>query len=97
MGWNIWGGEVERRTAFILAQTETYSIDGLVHFQQSGCPLALGSAGIIADRVEDELGVPSLLLDGRMLYEEFYNEEEVHEKLEEFIELCLDRKEMALV
>jgi hypothetical protein len=32
-----------------------------------------------------------------MLDEEFYNEEEVHEKLEEFIDLCIDRKEMALV
>ncbi len=81
----------------MLDQVETFKIDGIVHFQQSGCPLALGSAQVIADRAEDELGIPSLLLEGRMLDEEFYNEEEVHEKLEEFIDLCIDRKEMALV
>ncbi len=97
MGWNTWGGDTERRTQFVLDQVECFKIDGIVHFQQSGCPLALGSAQVIADRAEDELGIPSLLLEGRMLDEEFYNEEEVHEKLEEFIDLCLDRKEMALV
>ena len=90
----VWSGRVERRILTTIEMCKRYSLDGIVHFQQSGCPMGQSTAQIMDERVQAELNIPSLLLDGRMLDQEWYDETQIFSQLEEFIEQCVAYKEM---
>jgi hypothetical protein len=90
----VWSGRVERRILTTIEMCKRYSLDGIVHFQQSGCPMGQSTAQIMDERVQTELSIPSLLLDGRMLDQEWYDETQMFSQLEEFIEQCVAYKEM---
>ncbi len=94
MARGVWSGRVERRILTTIAVCRRYHLDGIVHFQQSGCPMGQSTAQIMSERIEAELSIPSLLLDGRMLDQEWYNETQVFSQLEEFIDVCVAYKEM---
>ena len=87
-----WSGPAERRVAEILWRCREYHIDGIVSFLMPGCVTCNCSAQIIADRAESELGIPTLMLQGRCQDSAQYSQAQSEAALEEFISLCLDRK-----
>jgi len=49
-------------------------------------------ARIVVERADKELGIPTLLLEGRQLDPFYKSQEESEEELNAFIDLCLSRK-----
>jgi len=83
----VWAGDTKRRVQDILKNAREFRIDGLVHFQQAGCTPNLGNAQIVARRVREELGIPSVFIDGCCLDSAKFNQEEFERKMLEFLEL----------
>ncbi|MFC1962169.1 hypothetical protein ACFLWN_03910 [Chloroflexota bacterium] len=67
-------------------------IDALVHYQLMGCDVNIGSAKVLAEMAEKELGVTSLMIDGYEWDQRRWNREDFEEKLTNFIDTCLIRK-----
>lgn len=68
-------------------------LDGIVHFNQVGCTACTPLAKIVADRAEEELGIPTLLIEGRHLNTEGFDQADFNRRLEEFVDICLDNKD----
>lgn len=71
---------------------EFYKIDAIVYFMQVGCTTVLGTARILAERMEQDMGIPTLLLEGRNILSEGFNREEFLAKLGDFIDMSLELK-----
>ena len=67
--------------------------DGLVHFMQWGCTPTLGIGRMLKERLEQDEGMPVLLLEGRQLQGGAMDIKRYEEKLEQFIVECLARKQ----
>ncbi len=67
-------------------------LDGIVYFLQWGCPTSNNLGKVVADTAEKELGIPTLLIEGRMLETSLFDEKDFYSKLADFIDLCLERK-----
>jgi hypothetical protein len=68
------------------------SCDAIVYFQLVGC-LHIGSlATLVADTVERELGLPTLVLRGRLHDPATLSPEEFESRLTEFVDMVLARK-----
>ena len=46
----------------------------------------------MADSSEKELGIPTLLVEGRMLVEETFDQRQFEEMLEDFVDICIKHK-----
>jgi (R)-2-hydroxyisocaproyl-CoA dehydratase alpha subunit len=68
-------------------------MDGIIYFLQTGCPASNNLGKVVADTAEKELGIPTLLIEGRMLESSGFDEKAFYTKMEEFIEICQARKE----
>jgi len=49
----------------------------------------------LADAAEKRLGLPTLQLEGRAIFQEGFSQQQTEEMLGEFIDMCLERKQMA--
>lgn len=67
-------------------------VDGIVYYVQIGCTASAGLGRLVAERSEAELGIPTLLLEGRQLDAQFKKQEECEAELEAFVDLCFDWK-----
>ncbi|MDY7034963.1 MAG: 2-hydroxyacyl-CoA dehydratase family protein [Thermodesulfobacteriota bacterium] len=76
----------------VVQESKHFKVDGVVHFMQSGCATTIPSAKIVADRLEKEVGIPTLMIDGRSLDSSSYDQTEFQRKLEDFINLCALKK-----
>ncbi len=68
-------------------------IDGIVNFTQVGCTAILGIERLLSDAAERELGIPTLQLEGRMLDAREYDQTRFEDALEDFVDMCLSKKE----
>lgn len=68
-------------------------LDGIIYFLQTGCPTANNLGTIVADVAEKELGIPTLLIEGRMLESSGFDEKDFYTKLEEFLEITQFKKD----
>jgi benzoyl-CoA reductase/2-hydroxyglutaryl-CoA dehydratase subunit BcrC/BadD/HgdB len=59
-----WNGSSERRVSTLVENAREYSVHGAVHFNQWGCRVSAGHSQLFAERLEKELGIPTLILDG---------------------------------
>lgn len=88
----VWG-----RTGDYWVQAHTDSCrdlnaDGIIYFHQWGCSVTNNLGKVVADTVEHELGIPTLLIEGRMLDESVFDEKDFFGRLEDFADLCLEIK-----
>ena len=67
-------------------------VDAMVYYVQIGCTASAGLGRVTAERAEKELGIPTLLLEGRQLDAQFKSQAECEAELEAFVDLCLARK-----
>jgi len=88
---NCWAGPAERWVQDVEVHCKEFGIDALIYFMNGGCPANLNSAKILADRVKSDLGLPTLLLEGRMLDEGTFDSASATREIENFITMCLNR------
>ena len=69
------------------------AIEGLVHFFQPGCLTCNNLARVLGDRVEREMGIKNLYIEGWAQDLEKHNETEFEAKLEDWLKVCLAEKE----
>lgn len=79
----------------ILFLCRDLKLDGVVYFLQWGCTVTNSLGKVVADAVEKKLGIPTLLIEGRMLDSEYFTGKEFFEKLDDFVRICLARKGLA--
>ena len=68
------------------------NINAIVNFVQVGCNPTYSLAGMIIEKVKQDLEIPVLNLEGRQLYSELCDSRQLIEKLDEFIDMCLESK-----
>jgi hypothetical protein len=88
-----WAGPGERRVQEVLQRCAELNIEGLVHFKQPGCVTCNAMAYWLGDKVEKELGIPSLYIQGWCQDLEKHDEAEFEARLGEWLSLCLERKQ----
>ena len=71
-------------------------IDGIVNFEQWGCVAAVLTRKVLQDRVEKELGIPNLFIEGRNLDNSTFNMRDFQERMEHFVQICIERKSQRL-
>jgi len=89
---NTWAGLGSRWVDSTLNMAKDLKCDGIVYFLQLGCSASGGVARIVVERAEKELGIPTLLLEGRQLDPSYKSQKECEAELDAFINLCLNRK-----
>ena len=91
--YNSWGSLGSAWVDDIINCCRDLNIDGIVQWMQVGCPTTMGLGKVVSDRAENELGILTLNLEGRMIEADAYNPDVDEAKLGEFVELCLTAKE----
>ncbi len=88
---SIWLGLGPRWVDEVVSQAKDLKCDFVINFIQSGCLQHAGLAQIIDETLKRE-GIPSLRIEGRSLFPEGYNRDEVIARFGDFIDMMLDRK-----
>lgn len=89
---NSWGSNAQRWINACLHVVREQKVGAIVNFLQVGCVQTLGLHKLLADAAEQELGIPTLHIEGRMLESESYNQQEFETKLTDFLDICIARK-----
>ncbi|MFC1534959.1 2-hydroxyacyl-CoA dehydratase [Thermodesulfobacteriota bacterium] len=71
-----------------------FQIDAIINYNMVGCTATLGFKKLLEDSVENELGIPTLQLEGKQWDSSFANEAVITSQLDEFAQMCLSKKEM---
>ncbi len=85
-------GPGEYRVRGALRMCRDFNVHGVVHLNQRNCPFYASTARVIKERIESELGIPMLLIDGDFLDERDFDEARYYAQLEQFVGLCGSRK-----
>ncbi len=93
-GWNsnVWGGQGEMWVDSLITACRDLKIDAVVDFLQVGCITTKNLKRITAQRVKEELGIPTLDLEGREFFATEAGTIEMNKKLEDFLDLCIANK-----
>ena len=89
-------GRAESRVQGVANQCREYKIDGVIHCSQRGCHYYAHTARLIQERVEKELGIPWLTINGDFMDMRDFDESEYYGQLEQFVDLCLNVKGVGL-
>jgi benzoyl-CoA reductase/2-hydroxyglutaryl-CoA dehydratase subunit BcrC/BadD/HgdB len=89
---NSWGVLGETWVVDTLDACRSLKVDGMVYYSQIGCTASAGLGRMVAERAEEELNIPTLIMEGRQLDAHFKSQEECEEELNNFVDLCLSRK-----
>ena len=89
---SAWGGLGDRWIEDTLYICRDLNIDAIIYFQQWGCTVSHNLGKLVADSSEKELGIPTLLVEGRMLVEETFDQRQFEEMLEDFVDICIKYK-----
>jgi benzoyl-CoA reductase/2-hydroxyglutaryl-CoA dehydratase subunit BcrC/BadD/HgdB len=66
--------------------------DGIVNYNMVGCTEILGIRKLVDERAQDELGIPTLQLDGKQWDDSFADEKTITTQLNEFVALVLGKQ-----
>jgi benzoyl-CoA reductase/2-hydroxyglutaryl-CoA dehydratase subunit BcrC/BadD/HgdB len=83
-----WLGMTDRRIDYLCHCYNELKFDAMVHYVQSGCPVNNATSWLLAEKMKEEFGISSLLLEGRMLDKSAFNQQEFETKLDDFIEVA---------
>ncbi len=89
---NVWAGPSEDWVDSLIKSCRDLKIDAVVDFLQVGCIVTKNLKRITAQRLRDELGLPTLDLEGRELFATEAATIEMNRKLEEFVDNCIANK-----
>ncbi|MBI4304022.1 MAG: 2-hydroxyacyl-CoA dehydratase [Chloroflexi bacterium] len=89
---NVWAGQSEKWVGSLTQICRELKIDAVVDFLQVGCITTKNLKKITAQRLKDELGIPTLDLEGREFFATEAGQMEMNRKLEEFLDMCIANK-----
>jgi benzoyl-CoA reductase/2-hydroxyglutaryl-CoA dehydratase subunit BcrC/BadD/HgdB len=89
---STWTGPASVWVDEIVCHCKELQIDGVVYYQLSGCPTNRPVARMVSDRLEEELSIPTLPLEGWMVDKERYDASGSEDKLDAFLTMCYQRK-----
>jgi hypothetical protein len=76
----------------ILWACQDLKCDAIVYYQLTGCVHVGSLAGLVADRAEKELGIPTLILAGRLMDPTVLPPAEYEDRLTTFVDMVLNKK-----
>jgi benzoyl-CoA reductase/2-hydroxyglutaryl-CoA dehydratase subunit BcrC/BadD/HgdB len=79
----------------IIEDAKELGVDAIINYNMRGCTAALGLRRVIEERVEKELGIPILQLDGAQWDMSYADEPTITARLDEFAQMCLSNKGLA--
>ncbi|MBI4303654.1 MAG: 2-hydroxyacyl-CoA dehydratase [Chloroflexi bacterium] len=88
---NIWIGLGPRWVDGLVAQAKDLSCDFVINFIQSGCLQIAGLAQIVDESLERE-GITSFRIEGRSLFTEGYDRDDVISRFADFVDMMLRKK-----
>jgi hypothetical protein len=88
----IWCGLGHRWVNEVVRLAKDLKLDFVINFIQSGCVQTLGLARVVEETLEREAGIPSLRIEGRGLFTEDYNRDDVITVFKDYIDMMLERK-----
>jgi len=89
-----WGDRSHYFVNSIITTCQDLDLDGIVYFKQTGCSPTMALGGIVSERAERELGIPTLEIEARQLDQRGFNPREFLAKLVDFCNVCLTRKHL---
>ncbi|MBI4303613.1 MAG: 2-hydroxyacyl-CoA dehydratase [Chloroflexi bacterium] len=89
---NVWGELAEKWVDSLIQICRELKIDAAVDFLQPGCITTKNLKRITAQRLKEELGIPTLDLEGREFFATEAGQLEMNRKLEEFLDMCIADK-----
>ncbi|MBI2857908.1 MAG: 2-hydroxyacyl-CoA dehydratase [Chloroflexi bacterium] len=89
---NAWGGDYEMWTDSLLKVCKELKVDAVVAFLQTGCVTTNSLKKVTADRLKNELGIPTLDLPGREFFATPAATDQMNQKLEQFLDICIANK-----
>lgn len=89
---NSWAGDWNAWVDPLIVACRDLKIDAVVDFLQPGCVTTKNLKFITAQRLKEELGIPTLDLEGREFFSTEAAQIEMNRKLEEFLDMCIANK-----
>lgn len=89
---NSWAGLTNRWVDDTIYFCKELNVDGIVHFEQWGCVAAVLTRKVMQDRMDTELGIPNLFLEGRNLDTSTFDIDDFRQRLDHFVNVCVERK-----
>ncbi len=89
---NSWAGNAAMWVDTLVQACRELKIDACVDFLQPGCVTTKNLKRITAQKLRDELGIPTLDLEGREFFSSEAEQFEMNRKLEEFLDMCIANK-----
>jgi len=93
---DLWGSPVETRIDRVRWLCQEFKIDAIIHSSQWGCHKTMNGIRLVADVIESEMGIPTLMMEGDCWDVRNFNEAEYYGKLEDFVNMCLMLKDDAI-
>ena len=94
--YNAWGGVAARWVDPLIKACKELKVDAVVDFMQPGCVTTKNLRRITASRLKEEADIPTLQLEGRQYFTGEAERNEMHRKLEEFLDMCIANKQGSL-
>jgi len=88
----LWYGKGDKWVDPLVWICRDLQIDGVINYCQRGATCTLGLKKTVEDRLEKELGIPTLQLEGTEWDNNYRNEAEITAELDDFAQLLLSRK-----
>ena len=82
-----WNGVAQHRVDRVLQLAKEFKADAIIHFSQWGCKVAANCAGVIKDALEEELGIPTLILTGDYMDARNFSEATYRSQFETLMEM----------
>ncbi len=89
---NIWGGDAAMWVDPLIDACRELKVDAVVDFLQVGCVTVKNLKRIVSQRLREELGIPTLDLEGREHFMSDVDRLSMNKKLEEFLDMCIANK-----
>jgi len=89
-----WGDRSHFFVNSIITTCRDLDLDGIIYFKQMGCSPTMPLGGIVSERAERELGIPTIEIEARQLDQRGFNPKDLLTKLVEFSNVCLARKHL---
>ncbi|MBI4296003.1 MAG: 2-hydroxyacyl-CoA dehydratase, partial [Chloroflexi bacterium] len=89
---NTWGGTSETWVDPLVQICRELKVDAVVDFLQVGCVTTKNLKRITTQRLQEELGIPTLDVEGREFFTTEAGAIEMNKKLEDFFDLCIANK-----
>lgn len=87
-----WAGPAEGWIRDVVNYACLFKVDGIVYFLQPGCKTTVATGQLVKERVQKELGLPFLFLEGHQIFQRDHDAKSIDERLAEFADMILRGK-----